>query len=266
MSINQTPPRAHLKLDNPRSVAIYDTYEDAQQAIDYLADHKFAVQKLMIVGTDLKSIERVTGALTWGKVLMSGALSGVMWGMMLSVLLWIFLPGRSLVAVVGYGLVAGIFYGMLAQAVQYGFMRGRRDFASQTTVIATHYEILGEAEVFQEARRLLGESTAVERPVAGNTGILQAVPPKSRAATFAAPVASSTPNQTDEILRSALASSEGPGPAYTPAAVPAPVAPADAPGFAPAGPSPIVWRTQEAGSGPVSDDTDPGGSATRRAH
>jgi len=251
MSINQTPPRAHLSLDNPRSVAIYDSYEDAQKAVDYLADHKFPVQKLMIVGTDLKSVERVMGALTWGKVLMGGALSGVMWGMMLAVLLWIFLPGRSLVAVVGYGLVAGIIYGMLAQAVQYGFTRGKRDFASQTTVIATHYEVLGEADVFQQARALLGE-----KPLAwqsGNTGVLPAVGQVSPDATS---TAASSP--TDAILKSILASATEPD---------AEAKPTDAPAFAPAeqpGQSPVIWHTSQGLDGRAADDTDPGPGAARR--
>ena len=255
MSINQTMPRANLRLDNPRSVAIYDTYEDAQHAVDYLADHKFAVQKLMIVGTDLKSIERVTGALTWGKVLMGGVLSGVMWGMMLSVLLWIFMPGRSLVAIVGYGLVAGIVYGMLAQAVQYGFTRGKRDFASQTTVVATHYEVLGEVDVYQEARRLLGETAPINYPPTGSTGMLPAVRPVP-------------PGQTDDVPHSIVVTSTEPMPEVAPEQAAAPAiptyAPPDAPDMAP-GPSPIVWRTPEdANVVNTSDDTDPG--AARRAH
>jgi len=272
MSINQAPPRAHLKLDNPRSVAIYDTYEDAQHAVDYLADHKFPVQKLMIVGTDLKSVERVTGALTWGKVLMGGALSGVMWGMMLAVLLWIFLPGRSLVMVVGYGLVAGIIYGMLSQAVQYGFTRGKRDFASQTTVVATHYEVLGEADVFQDARRLLGETAPVSYPATGNTGILPAVRPVPPVASPAVPSPANPAqaNQTDDMLKSILDTTAEPEPPQGPVIVAAPdVAPADAPDMTP-GPSPIVWRTPEAGIGPAGniaiDDTDPGVGTARRAH
>ena len=157
MSMQQPGAGAHLSLENPRSVAIYDTYEDAQMAVDYLADHKFPVDSLMIVGTDLKSIERVTGALSWGKVLATGAASGVAWGLLLAVLLWLFLPGRSLFSVVAYGLLFGVLYGMVAQAIQYGMTRGQRDFSSRTAVIATHYEVLGEATVYTEARQLLGE-------------------------------------------------------------------------------------------------------------
>ena len=169
MSLQNNQPGPHLNLADPRSVAIYDTYADAQKAVDYLADHKFPVRKLAIVGTDLKSIERVTGTLSWGKVLTAGAASGVMWGLMLSVLLYIFLHGRALSSYLLWGLGLGIIYGMLSQAVQYSMTRGQRDFSSQTTVVATHYEVLGESDVFQDARTILGENPLAWRQASGNT-------------------------------------------------------------------------------------------------
>ena len=56
-----------------RSLGVYDTYPQAQHVVDYLADHDFPVQNVAIVGTELKSIERVTGRLTRGKVALAGA-------------------------------------------------------------------------------------------------------------------------------------------------------------------------------------------------
>jgi len=165
------PNTALLNLTDPRSVAIYDTYKDAQKAVDYLADHQFPVERLAIVGTDLKSIERVTGRLNWGKVLISGALGGVMWGLALAVLLWIFVPGHSMVDYLAWGVLFGVVYGMLASAVQYAMTRGQRDFSSQTAVIATHYEVLGESDVFQKARSLLGENPLAWRAPTGTTAM-----------------------------------------------------------------------------------------------
>ena len=75
--MNQQPPKSAqeiIKLKRPRSVAVYDDYVDAAHAVDYLADRQFPVATLAIVGTDLKSVERVTGSMTWGKVLLSGFL------------------------------------------------------------------------------------------------------------------------------------------------------------------------------------------------
>ena len=56
--------RAVLTLEYPMSLGRYDTYDEAQKAVDYLSDHEFPVQNVLIVGTDLKQLERVTGRLT----------------------------------------------------------------------------------------------------------------------------------------------------------------------------------------------------------
>jgi hypothetical protein len=43
----------------------YDTYGDAQAVVDRLAKAEFPVKQVSIVGSDLKSVERVTGKLTY---------------------------------------------------------------------------------------------------------------------------------------------------------------------------------------------------------
>ena len=61
MSFARPQPSSLFELQFPQSVGIYNTYDEAQRAVDYLADEKFEVQNLAIVGTDLKSVERVLG-------------------------------------------------------------------------------------------------------------------------------------------------------------------------------------------------------------
>lgn len=46
--------RAALSLEYPMSLGVHDTYEEAQKAVDYLSDHEFPVQDVLIVGTDLR--------------------------------------------------------------------------------------------------------------------------------------------------------------------------------------------------------------------
>ena len=47
--------RAALSLQYPMSLGVYDSYEEAQKAVDYLSDNEFPVQDVLIVGTDLKN-------------------------------------------------------------------------------------------------------------------------------------------------------------------------------------------------------------------
>jgi len=81
MSGRSRIPAGGLTLDYPLSLGTFEKYEDAQKAVDYLSDHEFAVQNCMIVGTDLKQVERVTGRLTRGRVIGAGALSGMWMGL-----------------------------------------------------------------------------------------------------------------------------------------------------------------------------------------
>jgi hypothetical protein len=46
------------------TAATFDDYASAQRAVDRLSDDGFGVDKLDIVGSDLRLIERVTGRLT----------------------------------------------------------------------------------------------------------------------------------------------------------------------------------------------------------
>jgi len=163
MALAQNPnPRLQdlFELKRPAFVAIYDTYADAQRAVDYLADAHFPVQNLAIVGTDLRSVERVTGELSWGRVLLSGATNGLTWGLMLGAFFYL-LDQATLSSALLTGVAIGIIAGLISSAISYALSRGQKDFASMTQVIATHYEILGEADVAPQARNLLSGGRAV---------------------------------------------------------------------------------------------------------
>ncbi len=149
-------PIERLRLEFPRSLAVYDTYTEAQRAVDYLSDHEFPVQNLMIVGTDLKQVERVTGRLTWGKVLAGGILSGMWLGLFVGLILSLFettFIGTTVLSAV----VAGAFFGLVWVGIGYAFTRGRRDFTSVSQVVATRYEVLVEHRAHEQARQMLSE-------------------------------------------------------------------------------------------------------------
>ncbi|MFI2103906.1 general stress protein [Isoptericola sp. NPDC019693] len=138
-------------------VAAYDTYLEAQQAVDYLSDHKFAVEHVTIVGTDLRMVERVTGRLTYGRVALAGALSGAWFGFFVGLLLSLFGGAQAGgVLLVGIGLGAG--FGLLFSVLSYALTGGRRDFTSSSQIVASTYAILCAAEQAGEARSMLMQS------------------------------------------------------------------------------------------------------------
>jgi hypothetical protein len=144
-------------LEYPQPLATYDTYEQAQRAVDFLSDNEFPVENLAIVGTDLRQFERVTGRLTYARAAGAGAVSGAWFGLLLGILLWLFgsSGGRgSLLTLLG-PIALGAAFGAAFGAAGYAATRGRRDFTSVSTIIATRYEVMSEHRVAQQARELL---------------------------------------------------------------------------------------------------------------
>lgn len=130
----------------------YPTYAEAQRAVDFLSDREFPVQQVTIVGVDLMQVERVTGRLTWPKVLGGGVLSGAWLGLFIGLVLGFFSnPGGALAT----GLVAGIFFGLITSAVPYAMARGTRDFSSTMQLVAGRYDVLCDPQNAEKARDLL---------------------------------------------------------------------------------------------------------------
>ncbi len=155
MTIPQQQPSSIFELQFPQSVGIYNTYADAQKAVDYLADEKFEVQNLAIVGTELKSVERVLGRRSWGTVIGQGVQSGISTGLLVGIVLLIFTKPASIVALLLVSLAIGISLGIAFAAIAYAMSRGKRDFTSITQTVATKYEVLCEHKVAARAREML---------------------------------------------------------------------------------------------------------------
>jgi len=147
-------PTSALTLDYPMSLGVYERYEQAQQAVDFLSDNQFPVQNCLIVGTDLKQVERVTGRLTTGKVAAGGLLSGVWMGLFVGLIVSLFGSGGTF-AIIGSTLLFGAAFGLVWALAGYAATRGRRDFTSVTQVVATRYEVLVEHKFAEQGRELL---------------------------------------------------------------------------------------------------------------
>ncbi|MFK0039000.1 general stress protein [Paenarthrobacter sp. NPDC090517] len=136
------------------TVGSYTSYLDAQKAVDYLADQQFPVQLVSIVGNDLKMVERVTGRLSYPRVALSGALSGMWFGLFVGVMLSFFTPAGGPFSIITSVLMGAAFF-MLFGIVTYAMQRGKRDFTSTSQVVATNYDVIVAVEAAHEARRLL---------------------------------------------------------------------------------------------------------------
>jgi len=143
-------------------VGSFKTYAEAQEAVDALSDKEFPVEKLSIVGVDLMQVEKITGRLTWGKVLGTGALSGLWMGLFLGLILSVFTePGSGWVTFTTT-LILGAIFGVIFAAVAYAFTGGKRDFSSATAIVAGHYDVLCEPDAAPQARDLIAGQLSID--------------------------------------------------------------------------------------------------------
>ena len=107
MTLGVIPGRASamFNLEYPQSVVVVDDYATAQKVVDHLSDKEFPVENLCIVGTDLKTMERVTGRRTWGSVLSQGAVSGIGMGLLVGLMMMFFTTGEAVFSLLLTGLI-----------------------------------------------------------------------------------------------------------------------------------------------------------------
>nr|WP_245945562.1 general stress protein [Corynebacterium senegalense] len=150
-------PRPDLTRPSGWPVGSFGTYEEAQRAVDGLADQAFPVQNLTIVGVDLMQVENVTGRLTWPRVLAGGAASGAWMGIFIGLLFALFaMPGEGW-AVVFWSLLIGAGFGLVFAAISYALTGGKRDFSSATSIVAGRYDVLCAPETAPRARDAIAQ-------------------------------------------------------------------------------------------------------------
>jgi hypothetical protein len=101
-------------------------------------------------------VERITGRLTQGRAAATGAAGGAWWGLFIGVMLLIFSTSESNgLLVLMLTLISGAVFGAVFGIIGYSLTGGKRDFTSQSSVVATSYEVLCKYQFAEDARGLL---------------------------------------------------------------------------------------------------------------
>lgn len=153
----QRPTSSHRR----RVVATYDSYREAEQAVDFLSDEGFPVERLAIVGSGLRLVEQVGGRVTTGRAALQGALQGAMLGLLFALLLGLFFTiDEEFIGLLIYALVLGAIFGAVFAAIGHAALGGRRDFSSVSGMQAERYEIQVDEEVADQATEVIGRLPA----------------------------------------------------------------------------------------------------------
>lgn len=131
-------------------VASYDSYPEAQRAVDYLSDERFPVERVAIVAEDLRLVEQVTGRMGYGRAALQGAGLGAVIGFIIGLFISLFSLYVAILYVV-YGAIIGLIVGLVGHALS----GGQRDFSSVGGIQAGRYNVMADEEVADEASQLI---------------------------------------------------------------------------------------------------------------
>jgi heat induced stress protein YflT len=176
-------------------VASYDSYAEAQRAVDYLSDERFPVERVAIVAENLRLVEQVTGRMGYGRAALHGVGLGALIGLIFGFFLGAFSSYIAILWLI-YGAVIGLIVGLINHALS----GGRRDFSSIEGIQAGRYNVMVDEEVADEASQLLaglgtppgeaGRSTVSEPSSRREEGVSsreEEVPPDTRRTEEVAP-------------------------------------------------------------------------------
>jgi hypothetical protein len=128
-------------------IAKFTNYAEAVAFVDGIIANGFPAGAVAIVGKDLRTVERVRGKMSYGRVAVSGAVTGSWIGLFAG---FVFGGSSATSAVTtttsAFGstfstVLIGAGLGMLVNILRYSLMRNKRAFVSQSTVIASKYEV-----------------------------------------------------------------------------------------------------------------------------
>jgi hypothetical protein len=143
------------------AVAEFDSYQQATKLVNKLVANDFPPSLISIIGDDLKLVETIRGKLGYGRVALSGALTGSWIGLIFGLLF-----GAGIVVDpagdVAYqpqnflsALVIGAGIGMLFNIIRFSASKNRREFLSYPQTIARTYRVVVPATELSKARSLV---------------------------------------------------------------------------------------------------------------
>lgn len=127
-------------------VAEFSQYEQASAFVENLVKNNFPPNMILIVGSDLKSVERVRGKLSYARVALSGATTGAWMGLLVGVIFGGASTTSDAASVTAMGslgssLVIGAGIGMLINVIRFSLARRKRGFISQSSMVAAKYQV-----------------------------------------------------------------------------------------------------------------------------
>jgi hypothetical protein len=153
----RTPRNQAPAIPQGEVVANFKQYTDAIAYVDNLIKHNFPAGSVAIVGSDLRTVERIRGKINYSRLALGGAITGTWVGLAFGLIFgaevnpvdpneFTFSESMFSSVVIGAGL------GMLINVVRYALSRNKKTFVSQSAVVAAKYQVQVPASLADQAR------------------------------------------------------------------------------------------------------------------
>jgi hypothetical protein len=140
-------------------VGKFTEYAEAVAFVEVIINHGFPAGAVAIVGKDLRTVERVRGKMSYGRVALSGAITGSWLGLIVGM----FFGGSTDVAAspalgsTFSSVMIGAGIGMLINILRFALGRNKRAFVSQSAVIASKYEVQVPGNLAEQAEAAIND-------------------------------------------------------------------------------------------------------------
>ncbi|MEN9343132.1 MAG: hypothetical protein RIR24_719 [Actinomycetota bacterium] len=145
MATKRSSRNAPPALPNGEVLADFSQYSEAVAYVEKLVRNDFPAGFIAIVGSDLRSVERVRGRMSYARVAFSGAVLGSWIGLIYAFLFGPAIDPANIAADVsgtlGSAIVIGAGIGMLFNVLRFSLARNKREFVSQSSIVAAKYQV-----------------------------------------------------------------------------------------------------------------------------
>jgi hypothetical protein len=140
-------------------LATFKTHPEAAALVEKLIAGKFPAGAIAIVGSDLRSVERVRGKINYARMAIAGATTGAWVGLAYALLFGANPDPANLNSSInqiysglGSSIVIGAGIGMLANVIRYSLAKNKRTFIAQSTLVAAKYQVQVPSSLFEQAK------------------------------------------------------------------------------------------------------------------
>jgi hypothetical protein len=138
-----------------RVIAVHEDHDGAERTVQTLTEAGLPAERMAVVGRGLTFVERATGWLSTAEVTRRGALSGLVIGGLTGWLFDLLTSSVSTWWLAVNAAILGAVLGAVSALLGYVITRGRRSFSTTPTLTVSHYDVLVDADLADQAARIL---------------------------------------------------------------------------------------------------------------